>query len=697
MKGVYRHKLSTMFLLLALVITLVCGLLVGSLMRQLRKGDIASKRIASASLARYVDTSFTTILRSQESFRSSDALSAWAESKDLNHFYFNSIALLKELQKRISPISSISFDLAVTGTMADGTTVTKQGTTSREAYFRDETHLDKEQQQCISRLVAEQIPTPVLLPVYQDGRLSELSIATTYGYAVPRTVIITRIDMDSIIPEEEEMRYAIGSDAQILVTGLQGDESFSEACKQLDKSPYLAQGNRFIAIYPISGTSWNLYIAMALPPYWAFTLTTVLCILGIFSICFLALKKMADKLYQPIKEVLPAADGGDGNIDEFALIKENGKKMERLSRELEDLMQDKQAGDTRRRDFQALQGMAEPDERAYTVITLHYDMDEEKLMPLRVEGATRQDASLRYLRYNDELDVIIAQDDGSDLTQKVNSLLGDSSAQAALSDPVYGAQHLGQAFRQARHIMEYRLTNPQKRILTSADVGTFDQNSYSYPLSVEKEFLQAMTLGTDQVEFAIQEIMESNHHLAGPAFQGLVYAVSSTIQRALQELKTTTKELYGTQMNWATVYQESSRPETLDSLFVCARNIAKVVKQRGASDNDKMLALMRTYIQHHYCEDIGLQDLANQFNITAKYCGKLFSQLSNDTFKNYLNQYRVDRAKEILEQNPMTHIVDLAQKMGFNSSTSFIRVFNRYVGMSPKAYADSVATKQKEP
>ena len=31
MKGVYRHKLSTMFLLLALVITLVCGLLVGSL------------------------------------------------------------------------------------------------------------------------------------------------------------------------------------------------------------------------------------------------------------------------------------------------------------------------------------------------------------------------------------------------------------------------------------------------------------------------------------------------------------------------------------------------------------------------------------------------------------------------------------------------------------------------------------------
>lgn len=41
--------------------------------------------------------------------------------------------------------------------------------------------------------------------------------------------------------------------------------------------------------------------------------------------------------------------------------------------------------------------------------------------------------------------------------------------------------------------------------------------------------------------------------------------------------------------------------------------------------------------------------MAEALGISAKYCSNLFKKLSNDTFKNFLNHYRIDQAKKILE------------------------------------------------
>ena len=99
---------------------------------------------------------------------------------------------------------------------------------------------------------------------------------------------------------------------------------------------------------------------------------------------------------------------------------------------------------------------------------------------------------------------------------------------------------------------------------------------------------------------------------------------------------------------------------------------------------------MNDYIYGNFQRDISLQDLSDEFNITPKYCSKLFARLNNDTFKNYLNTVRIEKAREMLSENPLIKIVELAGKVGFNSATSFIRVFNKYAGVSPKAYAERV-------
>ena len=103
---------------------------------------------------------------------------------------------------------------------------------------------------------------------------------------------------------------------------------------------------------------------------------------------------------------------------------------------------------------------------------------------------------------------------------------------------------------------------------------------------------------------------------------------------------------------------------------------------------------MKQYIYANYAQDISLNDMAYALGISAKYCGNLFKRLSNDSFKNFLNSYRIQQAKRILEENPNIKVVDLSRQVGFNSSSSFIRVFGKYTGVTPGAYASQYMNRQ---
>ncbi len=118
--------------------------------------------------------------------------------------------------------------------------------------------------------------------------------------------------------------------------------------------------------------------------------------------------------------------------------------------------------------------------------------------------------------------------------------------------------------------------------------------------------------------------------------------------------------------------------------------IIQAVKQQETRQDKALLEKMLRYIYENYQDDIMLTDLADHLNISPKYCSNLFKQLSDNNFKDFLNRYRIEKSKEILAEDPSVKIVDLSSMVGFNSSNSFIRVFNKYVGISPKAYRDRI-------
>lgn len=91
------------------------------------------------------------------------------------------------------------------------------------------------------------------------------------------------------------------------------------------------------------------------------------------------------------------------------------------------------------------------------------------------------------------------------------------------------------------------------------------------------------------------------------------------------------------------------------------------------------------YINENYSKKIYINDLANQAMMCVSYFSYFFKKITNKTFIEYLNEIRIKRAIELLEDTDMT-IKAISEEIGYNNSSYFNRVFKKITGISPINY-----------
>lgn len=74
--------------------------------------------------------------------------------------------------------------------------------------------------------------------------------------------------------------------------------------------------------------------------------------------------------------------------------------------------------------------------------------------------------------------------------------------------------------------------------------------------------------------------------------------------------------------------------------------------------------------------------------MTPPYISTLFTKYEHCGFVEYLNQYRVERAKLFLRDYGLK-TYEVAYKVGFKDEKYFSKVFKKITGMSPSEYRKS--------
>lgn len=96
-------------------------------------------------------------------------------------------------------------------------------------------------------------------------------------------------------------------------------------------------------------------------------------------------------------------------------------------------------------------------------------------------------------------------------------------------------------------------------------------------------------------------------------------------------------------------------------------------------------AAMEYIAQNYNNADISLGDIAKYVGISEQHLSKVFKNETGKTISAYLAEYRIERAKELLQKHD-TNLKYVYSKIGFSDNSYFCTVFKKYAGCSPKEY-----------
>jgi AraC-like DNA-binding protein len=91
--------------------------------------------------------------------------------------------------------------------------------------------------------------------------------------------------------------------------------------------------------------------------------------------------------------------------------------------------------------------------------------------------------------------------------------------------------------------------------------------------------------------------------------------------------------------------------------------------------------------QQVYTEaDLRLSHLAQQLSVTPNQLSQIINQQAGKSFYDFVNEYRINHAIQLLKEHPHKTVLEVATTVGFGSKVTFNRVFKQHTRATPSAF-----------
>lgn len=738
--SVYKKRLYKFFILVSIVIALILGCLSGYIFFSSNRNNYVEKlRISSNDIAANSKRSSAIITKSLSELMKNEYLYHWASSKNKSEFYYNSLQLSNAIKNICTDISSLDYSIAIANLDSINFSndendynilISPEGSFSIDDYFNKYITSDEKEKADILASIRN------FDPVFREAKDKDSESSGYFFYIKPtilrgkNIIYILRFSTESFFGSSLVDEYLIYNDKEILSHNI--DKSFNEKSEHSkdyindlylhlkssndDTTHFLYKGKQiFIITLPYNCKMAILY--NNLNPGIKSILTFSLIIIFIQALTFIFVIYITNRVYEPVKElimdIVPKEDLNKP-IDEFEIIKKNNKKIKSLSKSLTTALHENDKLYSQKAVLDLLYNK-NPDSKSFnrlnnvnasfSVAILEFEPDRNdniSFVKNLVSTYCFNMENINYVNTAYNRATLILEDmniqESKIFFSELLVYLDESMKGIEYFEPHISlgsvhnsASEIHSSYKEALKVLDYRHLYNKTKIISFNEISQIDAKSYSYPLSTENRLVQKCIDGDIEAVEIFDHIIRENimdKDLSKETLQSLIYALNGTLNRIFQELKLSPMELIGKNIDFKSLYDNWYHANTISTLRYNILSIVNAVKSRLDDSDRKLLKDMVNYIYENYSDDIMLNDMAEKFDLSPKYCGILFKDLSGQNFKDFLNNHRIEMAKKYLEKDPNIKIKDLCHMVGFNSSNSLSRVFSKYTGISPTTYAE---------
>lgn len=254
---------------------------------------------------------------------------------------------------------------------------------------------------------------------------------------------------------------------------------------------------------------------------------------------------------------------------------------------------------------------------------------------------------------------------------------------------------INMSYKDALQALKYKPIMGNNNIIFYDDVKNMKEESFNYPFDKEDELLSFLRNGD------VPSVIGCNKEL----FHILMNSKNSNIEHFyyyMQLLSSTIKCINELGINAQSAFQNRNlykeilncsctlaAEEWFEKLFI---NIVEVLDCRKNNKNKSIVDSVKQYIHVNYSKDLSLTILSGQVYISAPYLSKIFKECTGVSLKQYINEIRVQKAKEFLK-NPNFKICEVAEMVGYDKIHGFLKMFKEATGMTPGEYRTSISLK----
>lgn len=211
----------------------------------------------------------------------------------------------------------------------------------------------------------------------------------------------------------------------------------------------------------------------------------------------------------------------------------------------------------------------------------------------------------------------------------------------------------------------------------------------------EKEFLEKLRRGNEELLRSIELLFDKYKEAKYP-FELVELSVLEMFNIGNEVIKEYNMDIDLEKYSLNHLYKNIYKYETLEDikqlmLSFYSTILSKVKEKNKFLDNrySKYTIKCISYIEGNYGKQISLQNAADFIGVNAAYLSKVFKNDVSKNFVEFLNNYRVEKAKELIQMKSYK-IKEISELVGFNNYNYFFKVFKQITDVTPLEFEKNI-------
>lgn len=242
--------------------------------------------------------------------------------------------------------------------------------------------------------------------------------------------------------------------------------------------------------------------------------------------------------------------------------------------------------------------------------------------------------------------------------------------------------HLKRSYKSAKEIHEYKSVYPNISWIREYKERPYKLENIDY---VDFEYLRKLLLDKDNKKAlnyieSIFSKLKKDENLTAKQIKTKSIEVFLNVYNYFND----SKIIKGLDLYLEKVINSSNLEQIQRELNNMIRHRQSKLEETDDSISPIILKLLRN-IEKNYSKDLNLKETSENYNINSIYLGQLFQKETGILFSDYLNNFRINKAKLLLIETSLK-AAEIGELVGYANKNYFYRKFKDIVGITPSEW-----------